>query len=62
MVLQLSFFFYALKALWHKAFAVQVQKISFIASKLTTQKSKLGDSNLSNFALKQITVKLFLKE
>ena len=45
LVLQLSFFFYALKALWHKALAVQVQKISFIVSKLNTQKSKLSDSS-----------------
>jgi len=45
LVLHLSFFFYALKALWHKAFAVQVQKISFIVSKLTTPKSKQRDSN-----------------
>jgi len=52
-VLQLSFFFYALKALWHKAFAVQVQKISFIVSKLNTQKSNLSDSKLHVF----ITIK-----
>ena len=49
LVLQLSFFFYTLKALWRKDFAVRVQKISFIVSKLTTPKSKLSDSNLPIF-------------
>jgi len=53
LVLQLSFFLYTLKALWHKAFAVQVQKISFIVSKLNTQKSNLSDSKLHVF----ITIK-----